>query len=76
MIRLRDSVGRVIPLPADCKFVEVCDLDGSVGQVIYPDARGFIRVVGPGDKECERYAKLFGIKWSRLIMLPELPETS
>jgi hypothetical protein len=69
-------MGRVIPLPENCKFVEVCDLDGNLGQVVYSDTQGFIRILGPGEPESERYAKLFGLKWSRVIKLPDVSNPS
>lgn len=52
------------------RFVEICDLDGNIGAVVFMDDKGTVRLVGPSDPEAARYAKIFGVKFSQLTVIP------
>jgi hypothetical protein len=71
MIRLRDTLGKVIESPENLGFIEVCDLDGNVACAIYPDSQKFTHIVVHNSKEAARYASIFKVKFSKILELPK-----
>ena len=71
-IQLRDLNGNLQPVPAGCRFVEICDDDGIVGCAIYQTDQGNVKVIYPSDeKETERYSEVFGVKFcKRKVAIP------
>lgn len=69
MIRLRRKDGTVLELK-DFAFVEVCDTEGAIAQLIYPDQNGAVHVVSPSDPEAENFRRLFpGVQFTKIIDL-------
>jgi len=63
MLRLRDTAGKSIELPDTIRFVELCDMQGSVARVFYIDDTGVHKVLDTGSKEAQRYAQLMNVKF-------------
>jgi len=70
MINIRHTDGTVTEVPTG-HFVEICDSDGGVARIFHEDQNGIIRVMSPKDPDAVRYAKLFGVKFTQVISLPE-----
>lgn len=73
MIRIRHTENRDVlstELAQAYRFVEICDLDGNIGALVFMDDRGTIRLVGPDDPEARRYEKMYGVKFSKLTTIP------
>ena len=70
MIRLRDIRGKVIPLPPDAMFVEICDTAGNPSAVLITSADGTHQLIQDGEEVMERYRRMFHLKTSRFIDLP------
>ena len=74
MIRIRHSENKDViakELTQAYRFVEICDLDGNIGAVVFMDDKGTIRLLRPGEADAERYAKMFGVKFSKLVVIPQ-----
>jgi len=74
MLRIRHVENKDVvtrELSAAYRFVEICDLDGNIGAVVFMDDKGTIRLVKPEDPDARRYAKLYGVTFSTLHKIPE-----
>lgn len=74
MIRIRHRENKDVvtqELTQAYRFVEICDLDGNVGAVVFMDDKGTIRLIGPDDPDATRYAGLYGVKFSKLTTIPQ-----
>ena len=73
MIRLRQTDGRAIPVPATARFIEIMDLEGKVGHVLILRTDGSIQMINAKEDhdQCARYAKTFGVEFCPVIQLPK-----
>ena len=71
MIRLRDTKGQAHELPADVRFVEICDLRGSVAKLLWRDEAGVVNVVDAGSPQAKRYAQMM-----RVDFIPVTPTST
>lgn len=69
MINIRNLDGTSTPVP-EGHFVEICAADGAVARIFHEDQNGIIRVMNPKDIDAQRYAKLFGVKLTQVVVLP------
>jgi hypothetical protein len=69
MVRLRDSSGKVKPLPDNVVFVEICDVEGNLHCVILINNKHHIEVLKEGDSKFEMYAEKFKLNKTREILL-------
>lgn len=73
-IIIRDTAGKAHELPADWRFVEVCDDDGSIGCALYKTGGGTLRIIYPDDiKEVKKYESAFNVKFCKQTV--EVPVT-
>lgn len=70
MIRLRDTRGLARELPADVRFVEICDLEGRVAKLLFRDDSGAIRGVEAGSTEAQRYARMMSVQFIPVTPAP------
>jgi len=77
MIRSRDTQGNLRELPANERFIEICDTEGNVAFVVFEDDNGKVVILEHDTPEGQRYAKLFGIEYAKQVTLPKfLTETN
>ncbi len=73
MIRIRHTENSDVvatELSKPYRFVEICDLDGNIGALVFMDDRGTVRLVGPEDPDARRYERMYGVKFSKLTTIP------
>ncbi len=70
MLQIRTRSGGVQQVPEGV-FVEICDLLGKVGVAFTLGPDGEIIAIPAGTPEAERYAKLFGVEFSKFRKLPK-----
>ena len=73
MIRIRHTEGKDVistELAKAYRFVEICDLDGNIGALVFMDDRGTVRLISPEDPDARRYEKMYGVKFSKLTTIP------
>jgi hypothetical protein len=58
MIRLRKVNGEFLELPPDYQFVEVTDVDGKIGVVLFQQGPSYVTFDKESD-EAKRYSKLY-----------------
>jgi len=67
MLRIRTPDGETIVLDGDpSAFVEICDVEGDIAQLVYRDSSGIIHIVSADDPEAANYARLFDVKFVKL----------
>lgn len=72
MIRIRHVENKDViaqELAQAYRFVEICDLDGNVGAVVFMDDKGTIKLIKPTDPDALRYSKMYGVKFSQLKVI-------
>lgn len=74
MIRIRHVENKDVvakELANAYRFVEICDLDGNIGAVVFMDDKGTIRLLRPEDADAHRYAKMYNVKFSKLAVIKQ-----
>lgn len=70
MLRLRRADGTTLEIEGQpSPFVEICDQEGDVAQLIYTDSSGVIRVVTADDPEASNYARLYDVKFVKILSI-------
>lgn len=67
MIRIRNKDGTVQNLD-NAMFVEVCDLEGNIGVLLY-NSEDSVELVQKHDTQAKRYEELFGTKFVEIKKL-------
>ncbi len=71
MIRIRGADGKLIPLPAEARFIEVTDLQGDVGRAFILRNNGEILSINGSDALAKNYAQQCGVKFCKVVRLPD-----
>lgn len=70
MLRLRTVTGATVPI-AGGEFVEIADLNGDIAAVFaYDPKSNAIKAVTAGSTEAQKYSRLFGVAFSKIVKLP------
>ena len=69
MIRMRKTDGTSVALVDEFKFVEICDMDGNVAELLIDQGDGSIEQITAGSPEASRYEDLFGVKFCEVRQL-------
>lgn len=68
MIRLRTKTNKTYKIGSDVSFIEICDIDGGLGALIFiDDNTGAIQVTKPGDSIYENYLIKYGVTPSEYV---------
>jgi len=70
MIRMRKTDGTTTVLRDEFKFVEICDKEGRVAELIVDNGDGSLKKINGPDEEAERYKSLFGVEFCPVRDLP------
>lgn len=70
-VRLRTVHGTPQDLPDDIRFVELHDASGGLAALVYVEDSGFVKICEAGTPQLQRYARMFGVRLSRVIDLTE-----
>jgi len=66
---MRKTDGTFVTLRDEFKFVELCDLDGNIGELLLDQDDGSIQRVSADSPEAKRYASLFGVDFCEMKQL-------
>jgi hypothetical protein len=67
MLRLRSKTGEVIELGEDYQFIEITDMDGNVGMVLYQNNHGGVSQIMINTEDAEKYKKWFKVDFCPII---------
>jgi len=67
MIRLRDNKGNLVEFD-DVSFIEICDSDGNVHNVVYENIQDGFNQITPDSAEAKRYSQLFKVNFSNKVI--------
>lgn len=67
-IRIRDTRGKILPLPPEAAIVELCSLDGKLARLILcGDDK--VTILDPTDPEFRNYCKSLNLDTAEVIRL-------